>query len=242
MPPFTPSPPSVPNMVPNHAPPYQQMKPINNKPLIGPHTETDFRSRKQILLQSHHKTNPLIWCAGIMCFIFSLLIILAGIATLVIFLAIKPRTPLFDTANASLNSIYLDSPAYYNGDLTLLVNFTNPNQKINFVFQYISLEMYLNNRLVSAQALPPFRQRSRETTIQAVHMVSSEVFLPSDLVLHLQDQVRGNRVVYEIRGTFKVRSTFGFIHFAYWVYARCEIEMSAPPRGVLLAKNCRTKQ
>ncbi|KAF3329760.1 Protein YLS9 [Carex littledalei] len=246
MPPFTPSPPAVQTMIPQSiSSPYrfQPMKQATKpKPFMGPPSEMDFRSRKQLLLHPHHRTDPLVWCYGILCVVFSLLLILAGIATLIIFLVIKPRNPLFETANASLNSIYLDSPAYFNGDLTLLANFSNPNQKVHITFQYISLELYFNDRLVSAQALRPFAQRSRESTIQAVHMVSSQVLLPPDLAVRLQDQVRRNSVLYEIRGTFKVRASLGFMHFTYWVYARCEIELGAPPRGVLLARSCRTKQ
>ncbi|KAJ4747544.1 hypothetical protein LUZ62_081949 [Rhynchospora pubera] len=242
MPPFTPSPPPI-HMVPQNLPSPYRFYPLKQatKPTMGQPSEMDDRSRKQ-LLQPHHRTDPLVWCYGILCFVFSLLLILAGITTLIIFLAIKPRNPLFYTANASLNSIYLDSPAYFNGDFTFLANFSNPNQKIYIVYQYISLELYLNDKLISAHALPPFAQKSRESTIQAVRMVSSQVLLPSDVAVRLQDQVRRNRVLYEIRGTFKVRASLGFMHFTYWVYGRCEIEMGAPPSGVLLARSCRTKQ
>jgi Late embryogenesis abundant protein len=243
MPPFTPSPPPLQMVQQSLQSPYR-FQSLNQatKPIMGSPSEIDFRSRKQLLLQPRHRTDPLVWCYGILCFVFSLLLILAGITTLIVFLVIKPRNPLFDTANASLNGIYLDTPAYFNGDLTFLANFSNPNQKICIVYQYISLELYFNDRLISAQALPPFAQRSRESRIQAVHMVSSQVLLPSNLAVRLQDQVRTNRVLYEIRGTFKVRASLGFVHYTYWVYGRCEIEMGAPPSGLLLARRCRTKQ
>jgi hypothetical protein len=60
--------------------------------------------------------------------------------------------------------------------------------------------------------------------------------------VRLQDQVRRNRVLYEIRGTFKVRVSVGVMHYTYWVYVRCEMERGAPPSRLLWANRCRTRQ
>ncbi|KAJ0986954.1 hypothetical protein J5N97_005310 [Dioscorea zingiberensis] len=157
------------------------------------------------LLPPHRKTNPLVWFGAILCIFFSLFLILAGIITLIVFLFIKPRNPVFDTPNASLNSIVLVSPFYLNGDLTLLANFSNPNKKIDVIFDYISIELYFSNRLIAAQGLPPFAQRRGEVRLASVHMISSEVYLPPELALQLQKQISTNTVMYNIRGTFKVK-------------------------------------
>uniref|UniRef100_A0A8R7K179 Late embryogenesis abundant protein LEA-2 subgroup domain-containing protein n=1 Tax=Triticum urartu TaxID=4572 RepID=A0A8R7K179_TRIUA len=107
-----------------------------------------------------HRTSPAMWCAAIVCFAFSVLLILAGLVILTVYLAVKPRTPSFDVANAALHSIYVGSPPpYFNGDMTLTANISNPNHKIGVVIQSGAIELFFRGRLVAAQALPPFAQR-----------------------------------------------------------------------------------
>lgn len=195
----------------------------------------------KIILQPRHRTTPAMWCAAIVCFAFSILLIIAGVVILIVFLVVKPRSPSFDAANASLNSVYIDSPAYFNGDMTFVANISNPNQKINVVFQSADVELFFRDRLMAVQALPPFAQRSGQSRILNVHMVSSQVMLPPEVAMELVNQVKSNRVVYTIRGTFKVQARFWFGHYTYWMSALCDLELTAPPSGVLAARRCRTK-
>ncbi|KAB5534960.1 hypothetical protein DKX38_018046 [Salix brachista] len=188
------------------------------------------------------RTNLVIWCGAILCLIFSLVLIVFGIATLIIYLVVKPRNPVFDIPSANLNSIYFDSPEYFNGDITFLANFSNPNQKLDVRFEHVDIELYFSDRLVGTQALQPFTQRSRETRLESVHIISSLVYLPQNLAVELQKQVQSNRVNYNIRGTFKVRANMGLLHYSYWLHGRCEIEMTGPPTGVIVARTCRTKR
>ncbi|KAL6999084.1 hypothetical protein U1Q18_000251 [Sarracenia purpurea var. burkii] len=206
-----------------------------------------FRSRKvakekPILIRQPRRTNPIVWCSAILCLVFSLLLIFFGVATLIVVLAIKPRIPLFDTPAAALNVIYFDSPEYFNGDFTFLANFSNPNRKLDVRFEYIEIELYFSDSLVAAQALQPFTQRRGKARLVAVHMISSLVHLPQNLAQELQKQVQSNRVTYNIRGNFRVRANLGLIHFSYWFHGRCQLEMTSPPTGVLLARSCRTKR
>ncbi|KAK8925913.1 hypothetical protein KSP39_PZI018741 [Platanthera zijinensis] len=194
------------------------------------------------LLRPHHRTNPLIWFSAFLCVILIVLLIAAGVLILIVFLVIKPRIPNFDTATASLNTIYLDSPTYLNSDLTFLANFSNPNTKIDVAFQYARIELYFLNRLIAAQALRPFAQRRGEARLQAIHMISSQVYLPPEIAAELVRQVRSNRVSYSVRATFRVRASLGIGHFSYWMYGRCQIELTSPPGGVLVARSCRTKR
>ncbi|XP_027337456.1 uncharacterized protein At1g08160 [Abrus precatorius] len=188
------------------------------------------------------RTNPITWFAAVLCLIFSLLLIFFGVATLIIFLGIKPRNPTFDIPNANLNAVYFDSPEYFNGDFTLLANITNPNRKIDVRFESLDVELFFSNRIISTQSIQPFSQRRRESRLESLQFISSLVFLPKDLGVNLKKQVQGNRVCYNVRGTFKVRVTLGFFHMSYWLHSRCQIEMTGPPTGVLVARKCITKR
>ncbi|KAM2613844.1 hypothetical protein TB2_028535 [Malus domestica] len=197
---------------------------------------------KQTRLRQPQRTNPLIWCCAIACLIFSLILIFFGIATLILFLVVKPKTPSFDIPNASLNTIYFDSPEYFNGDFTFLANFSNPNRKIDIRFEYLDMELYFSDRLIATQSLAPFTQRPGEGRLGSVRLISSLVYLPVNHAVALRTQVQNNRVTYNMRGTFKVRASLGMIHFSYWLHSRCQLQMTGPPTGVLVARSCKSKR
>ncbi|XP_004244336.1 uncharacterized protein At1g08160-like [Solanum lycopersicum] len=215
-----------------------------NQPLT-PEMSHEIKSKpivQYVVPRQRRRTNPAVWCAAILCMMFCLLLILFGIGTLVIFLSIKPRNPVFDTSNASLNVIYLDSPKYMNGDFTFIANFTNPNKKLDVRFEHLVIELFFSDSLIATQVVQPFSQRQRETRLVQVHMISSLVYLPPISAFKLQKQVLSNRVVYNIRGTFKVRVNIGLIHYSYWLHGRCQLEMTGPPTGALITHSCRTKR
>ncbi|XVF70946.1 hypothetical protein PTKIN_Ptkin11bG0203100 [Pterospermum kingtungense] len=260
-PPTPPSPPPPPPLFPPPPPPLKQTIPVPlDKIVISksvtsrqthqaspktvlPGTDNPRELRKYFLLQPHpRRTNPLTWCCVVLSLIFSLTLILFGVATLIIFVSIKPRVPAFDTPNASLSGIYFDSPQYFNGDFTFLANFSNPNRRIDLRFEYLVMELYFHDRLISIQAVQPFSQRRGKAKLISVHFVSSLVYLPQKLGVELQKQVMSNRVNYTITGTFKVRANLGLIHFSYWLHSRCELVMSSPPTGVLVSHSCKTKR
>jgi len=250
LPPVDPSkvieqPPELPQLPPvdpsNKQPPAQLVDPskITEQPQA---MRQPARAPSKIILQPRHRTSPAMWCAAIICFAFNILLIVAGVVILIIFLAVKPRPPSFDTANAILNSIYVDSPApYFNNDMTLVANISNPNQKIDLVFRSATIELFFQDRPMAVQALPPFLQRHGQSQVLNMHLVSSRVLLPPEVAVKMVNQVRSNRVVYTIKGTFKVEARFGFGHYSYWMYTICEMELTAPPCGVLVARRCRTK-
>ncbi|XP_021740790.1 uncharacterized protein At1g08160-like [Chenopodium quinoa] len=198
-------------------------------------------SNDPLLLQPR-RTHPLVWCSAIICLVFCLLVIFLGVTTLIIYLVIRPKYPSFDVPNANLNTIYFDSPENFNGDFTVLANFTNPNRKINVKFDYLDIKLYFVDRLIATRALEPFSQRPEEARLEMIHLISSLVYLPPNPAVELQRQVQSNRVTYNIKGTFRVRAKVGIARFTYWLHTKCQLELTSPPLGVLVAKNCSTKK
>lgn len=219
-------------------------KQVENQHLLPPEVPYSYKikPREHPKLHRPRRTNPVIWCASVLCLIFSLLLIFFGIATLIIFVGIKPRRPLFDTPSASLSVVYINSPTFLNGDLTFVANFTNPNHKLEVTFEYLDMELYFLDNLIAAQAIQPFTQKREEMRLVSVHMISSLVYLPPNLALELQKQVQMNRVVFHIKGTFRVRINLGLVHLSYRLHSKCQLELTGPPTGVLIAHNCRTKR
>ncbi|KAF7831236.1 NDR1/HIN1-like protein 10 [Senna tora] len=90
---------------------------------------------------------------------------------------------------ASLSVVYFDPPQYFNGDFTLLTNFSNPNRRIDARFESGEMELFFSDRLISSQAVQGFALRRKETRVEAIGFISSLVFLPEDVGVKLQKQV-----------------------------------------------------
>ncbi|CAA7025362.1 unnamed protein product [Microthlaspi erraticum] len=200
------------------------------------------KDRVILWLPQSSRTNPLIWCVAGLCLVFSLSLIFFGIATLIVFLAVRPRTPVFDIPNANLHTVYFDTPGYFNGDLSMLVNFTNPNKKLEVRFEQLKIELFFFNKLIAVQGVLPFSQRKRETRLEPIRLISSLVYLPLNYAEELRKQMQNNKIDYEIRGTFKVRAHFRMIHYSYWLHGRCQLQMTGPPTGILISRICTTKR
>ncbi|CAH9089214.1 unnamed protein product [Cuscuta europaea] len=195
-----------------------------------------------IRIKSCNRTNPLVWCLAIFCLIFSLLLIFSGVVTLVIFLSIKPRTPVFDTPAGTLNFVYINSLQFLNGEISFLANFTNPNRSLNVRYESLEIELYFYDSLIATQFIEPFSGGKGEVKMVQVNLISSLVYLPPNHALGLQRQVMNNRVVFNIKAVFKVRVNMGPVHYSYWLHGRCQVEMTGPPNGFLTAHKCITKR
>ncbi|KAF8113960.1 hypothetical protein N665_0043s0033 [Sinapis alba] len=240
----------TPRTTPWRTPHSTQSTPLNQMVLTNPPAvklnglDAEPREDRGILRQPprNSRTNPLIWCVAGLGFVFSLVLIFFGIATLVVFLAVKPRIPEIDIPNASLHTIYFDSPLYFNGDVSMMMNFTNPNKKMEVRFEHLKIELFFFKKLIAVQGVQPFSQRKRETRSEPIRLISSLVYLPVNHAVELSRQVQNNKIEYQIRGTFKVRAHFGLIHYSYWLHGMCELQMTSPPIGILISHNCTTKR
>lgn len=130
-----------------------------------------------------------------------------------------------------------------NADLTLLTNFTNPNRKVRNDFSYVILDLYYGGNAIATQYIEPFSTARQKSWLANVHMISSQVRLPSKDSEKLKKQLESNGLlVFEVRGIVRVRSKLGsFLRYSYWLYSRCFIALTGPPSGVLRASQCRTK-
>ncbi|MED6159450.1 hypothetical protein PIB30_042524 [Stylosanthes scabra] len=221
-------------------PPPSKQLPITRNQSSLESSSSSLRPHPKLYQPRLQRTKPVIWCFAGLCLLFSLLLIFFGIVILIFYLAIKPRNPTFDIPNATLNVVYFDSPQYLNGDFILLANFSNPNKRIGVKFESLDIELFFSNRLISNKTVNPFLQKPKETRLQTVNLISKLVFLPQDVGVKMQRQVESNKVSYYVRGTFKVRFKIGLIHLSYWLNSICEMEMTGPPAGVLVSRQCIT--
>ncbi|KAI3720360.1 hypothetical protein L6452_21276 [Arctium lappa] len=189
------------------------------------------------------KTKRLTWLVAICCVLLWIVVILGGLILLIVYLAYRPRYPKFDIASASLNAVYLDLGYLFNGDLTLLANFTNPNKRVNVEFRYMVINLYFEGTLIAARYVEPLSVSRRGYELRDVHMVSSQVPFSRRHVARLNEQMRTGRIMFETKSFLRTTSTLGgFFRYSYWLHGHCKFVVSGPPSGILVAKNCVTKR
>ncbi|CAA7045128.1 unnamed protein product [Microthlaspi erraticum] len=171
---------------------------------LGERATEEIPSRDRVIQQTMiKKTKPWCWCIAGVMMVMSILLIISMIAIV----AIRPRTPRFDIQDASLHSSNLD--------LEIVARFLNRNKKMEVKLESGGLQLKFNNYVIAAQDIQPFSLTKSETRLEPIHLIS---LLPNVLPLKdemdLQRQVVNNHIVYEVEGTFKVKSYFGFLHFS----------------------------
>ncbi|XP_062109490.1 NDR1/HIN1-like protein 13 [Humulus lupulus] len=188
------------------------------------------------------KTSSLAWLLAFLCAIFWVAIILGGLAVLIVYLIFRPRSPRFDVSAATLNAAYLDMGYLLNADLTFLANFTNPNRKVDIHYSYMYIELYYGRSLIATQSMEPFSAPKAQTKLLGLHAVTSQVRLSELEIQRFKRQMMNNGVMFEVKGFFRARSSFGgLLRYSYWLHGRCTIMVTRPPNGVMVAKKCKSK-
>ncbi|XP_010485161.1 PREDICTED: uncharacterized protein LOC104763497 [Camelina sativa] len=186
-------------------------------------------------------TSPWTWFGAICCFLFSIGLLICGITTLILIFAVRPRIPVLDVANASQNTILFESPVF-SGDIVLQLNFTNPNKKQVVRFEDIQVELLFSEKVIAKKSLLPFSLRNGQNRLESIGLVSDSILLPVNVMIELGRKVASNLVDYEIKSIFRVNAVLGFVPYSYMLHGTCHIQLTGPPGGGLVSRNCTTNR
>ncbi|ESQ35516.1 hypothetical protein EUTSA_v10008230mg [Eutrema salsugineum] len=189
------------------------------------------------------RTKPMKLPATVCCAILLIIVILSGLVLLIVYLSNRPRLPYFDIAAANLNTANLGMGYVLNGDLAVVVNFTNPSKKSSVDFSYVMFELYFYDILIATEHIEPFIVPKGMSMFTSFHLVSSQVPIHMIQSQELQLQLGAGPVLLDLRGTFHARSNLGsLLRYSYWLHTRCSISLNSPPSGSMRARRCITKR
>ncbi|XP_010458746.1 PREDICTED: uncharacterized protein LOC104739961 [Camelina sativa] len=181
--------------------------------------------------------------ATICCAILLVILVFAGLILLIVYLANRPRSPYFDISAATLNAANLNMGYVLNGDLAIVVNFTNPSKKSSVDFSYVMFELYFYNTLIAREHIEPFIVPKGMSMFTSFHLVSSQVSIQQIQSQELQLQLETGPVLLNLRGTFHARSNHGaLMRYSYWLHTQCSISLNTPPTGTMRARRCNTNR
>ncbi|MCO5571981.1 hypothetical protein L7F22_025741 [Adiantum nelumboides] len=195
---------------------------------------------------------------GILCSIFAAIVIILGIAALVLYLVLQPKTPDFSVSDASITSFNLSTQplsasnaiagasVYLNADVTFNVSAENPNKKIGIFYDAVDVTLFYDDQNIGQGSIPAFYQGHRNTTLLLLHMKGQDVGLTSTVgsTLRTTLSVASNSIFLHARTLAEVRIKVGsWKSRASKFQIDCNVEMSNPtaPNPRLLSKSCSFK-
>ncbi|KAH7289983.1 hypothetical protein KP509_30G026900 [Ceratopteris richardii] len=197
-------------------------------------------------------------CLAYMCATLAILIVVLGIAALVAYLVLQPKTPDFSVSDATVASFNLTSTPtspsnavsgvsqYLNADVTFNVSAENPNKKIGIYYDEVDVTLFYEGEQIGQGSIPAFYQGHRNTTILLLHMVGKDVAMTPAIGSGLQTALKdsASTVLLHARTLTTVRvKVGGWKSGASKFEVDCDVEMSNPsaPNPRVLNKNCSFK-
>ncbi|CAL9243747.1 unnamed protein product [Arabidopsis halleri] len=158
--------------------------------------------------------------------------------------SLVPETPPWETPSLVPETPPWETPSLvrFDGDMLLQLNVTNPNKKQSVKLENLSVELWFAETKIATQGILPFSLRNGKTRLELIRLVSDSIVLPVNHMVELKRQVASNEIDYEVRSTSKVKAVLGIIHYSYWLKGSCRLQLTSPPAGSLLSRNCTTKR
>jgi hypothetical protein len=119
-----------------------------------------------------------------LCSIFTVLVILLGIAVLVFWLVVHPKAPKFDIQDVHISGLsgltIITSPI--NTNITFEIMAENPNKHMGIYYDEINVDVQANGANVGSGSIPAFYQGHQNTRIITGDLSASNLTLSSDTV------------------------------------------------------------
>lgn len=136
--------------------------------------------------------------------------LVVGLATLILWLVLRPRLPAFALTSASVSAFNLSAPQQsLSSDFDLAFSVRNPNHKMGIYYDNVVAVVLYGFDHISDTSLPPFYQgKGNETTVRARLVAESDYVDPSIAKGLAADRGRG-AVNFNIRVYSSVRFRAG---------------------------------
>lgn len=205
------------------------------------------------------RRSPCCCCCAWVCSILAIIIILLGVAVLVLYLVLEPKTPQFSVTGATISTFNVTtqpilasnaSPGaslYLNADVTFVVQAQNPNKKIGIFYDAVDVTLFYEGAEIGAGSIPAFYQGHQSTASLDLRMKGEDVALTPSIGLDLQTSLQsdGGSISLEARTIAQVRIKVGSWKSRDSKFeVDCDVQISNPSaagNAHLLSKSCTFK-
>ncbi|CAH8389436.1 unnamed protein product [Eruca vesicaria subsp. sativa] len=157
-------------------------------------------------LSSTHATSPFIWCAGIICAIISVAVIIGGIVIFAGYMVIHPRVPIISVQHAHLDLLKYDVAGVMQTQLTIVIRAENDNGKAPALFDKTSFKLSYEGKIIAYLKQDEFEVPKENSVLFHYVVQSSPIPLSSSsMVEAIEYAIKQDVIVFELKGGSKAR-------------------------------------
>ncbi|XP_051136926.1 NDR1/HIN1-like protein 12 [Andrographis paniculata] len=189
----------------------------------------------------HNHTNAFIWCAGILCAIIAVVVIISGIVLFVGYLTIKPKIPDISVATAQLDTIYFDQSSLLTLQVTVVIKAENDNTRARATFYNTRFSLSLGGGQKIAYLHAGTFNLAPNKSLELSYMPQSGAIpLSPEEADVVSLSMRRGVMNFDLTGTSRTRWQFGFVHsFKFVVRVNCRLQL--PLDGSAVYPNCSSR-
>ncbi|KAL3818364.1 hypothetical protein ACJIZ3_004269 [Penstemon smallii] len=196
---------------------------------------------KHVLGPRNH-TNPLIWCAAIICAILSVIVIVAGIVVFLGYLIIKPKVPQISVTSAQLDTLYFDQTSLLTVQVTILIRAENDNSKARASFYDTSFALSFRGQRIAYLVAEPFGVSANNTVEFNYVSQSTPIPLNPEDAEAVSLSLRRNVIDFELKGTTRTRWRVGLIgSVKFWLHLHCQLMLPVDSTRIFPGCSSRSK-
>lgn len=155
------------------------------------------------------RTNPLVWCAAIVCTILTLAVIIAGIVIFIGYLVIHPRVPYVSVINGSLDRIKVDYAGVLEIQVTIVIRAQNGNEKAHASFSGSLYTLSLNGEDIAHLVAPSFEVSKNDSRDFNYVVQSLPIPLGPEQAGDVDEALKKDLIKFDLKGSSRVRWRVG---------------------------------
>ncbi|XP_004509497.1 NDR1/HIN1-like protein 12 [Cicer arietinum] len=197
--------------------------------------------KRKLVMGSGAHTNPLIWIAAIICTIFAISMIIAGIVIFIGYIVIHPRVPIISVTNAHLDLLKNDYAGLLQTQLTIVVTAYNGNAKAHATFSEITFSLGFQGQGIAVLVADSF-DVSKNGTKDLSYVVQSYSIPLTPYQIEVVDECwKRNEIGFDFKGAARTRWKVGpFGSVKYSCHLNCELKFH-PLNGSYVPSKCSSK-
>lgn len=202
-------------------------------------------------LDTHHRTRRLCqFCCVLLCTLLIFCIVVLGIATLIAYLVLRPKTTHYEIVAATVpllkvsgTSESLTTTSTVNAQFLYGLQARNPNGKVTMEYAKFNVQTLYFGTDIGHSSVDGFRVGRRSAVTVTVGTWGSNVVVNNIIGNALRGEIDRGSVSVQVKIDTRARAHVGsYTSFWMWLHAFCDVTVTPPnggAPGTLVSAHCR---
>lgn len=149
-------------------------------------------------------------CCIWLTFFLLLLILLVAIAGAIVYVLYRPHRPTFSVTSLKVSHLNVTSSSTINSKFDLNITAKNPNKKLDYIYDTITVSLLSNDIDIGDSTIPAFVQGRKDTTLLKADITNTGKTLDSGSVSTLKTELKSKSgIPLKIEFDTKVKAKMG---------------------------------